>query len=137
MAHDSPSIARRVALYFIVAGVLTFGSLMLGVRYFATQFSNRSVEESLEGAAEDVADALDFSDGRLVVNLSSIEHWGYDALYGNLAYRVVNAASGRVITESAPDRDVSVLSGLPATIPDGFSAGLKPGVAVYRSMSLQ
>jgi signal transduction histidine kinase len=132
VVSDSPSIARSVALYFILAGALTFGSLMLGVRQFATQFGDRSVEESLQGAAEDVADALEVDGDRLAVKLSSIEHWGYDALYGNLAYRVVNATDGNVLAVSAPDRGVTAITGLPAAIPDGFSDRLRHGMAVYR-----
>ncbi len=132
MRTKTPSIARVVTTYFIVAGLLTLGVVALGVRLFATQYNELAVAGALSGAAEDIAKSLDASEHEVTLNLSDIESWGYDALFGNLGYRVLDAHTSELLLSNAGDKAQSLISRIPMDIPDGSSAGIVGDSSAYR-----
>ena len=128
----TPSIARTVATYFVVAGLLTLGALALGVQFFATQYNDLAVAGALSGAAEDIAESLDVTEHDVTLNLSEIEVWGYDALFGNLGYRVLDARNSELLLSNAGDKAQSLISRFPTDIPDGSSANIVGDASAYR-----
>ncbi len=86
----------------------------------------------MSGTAEDIAQALTVVDNVWSVDLKSIEAWGYDALYGNIGYRVVDHESGKILLSSDAGRARSIMALLPLTLKTDQTIALDDGLVVYR-----
>ena len=132
MKFEVPSIARSVAMYFIIAGIITLSTLAVGVRFFSSQFNELAVAGNLAGAAEDIEDALILSGDSIDLDLSEIERWGYDALFGNIGYRVIDGRTSELLLSNAQGNSRSLIDSIPMDVPKGSSDLTQEDASVYR-----
>ncbi|ESP93418.1 MULTISPECIES: sensor histidine kinase [Pseudoalteromonas] len=127
------SLARKLFILFGVMGGVVFALIGAILFLFSINFANIAVEKSMHGMAEDIPDGLHFdAQGRLNYSSSNIaKKWGYDALFNNLAFKVIDRSNNSVILTSNPHLETSVaLLALPMDLPEGYS--FSNGIDRYR-----
>ena len=101
-----------------------FGTLLLIFSLISGNFANLAVKGSLEGLSSDMQESfyLD-SDGHVQLDDSEIMlKWGFDALYSNLGYRMIDADSGEEVVRSVPvGVQGALIDAIPKDIPDGYN----------------
>ncbi|KID55878.1 histidine kinase [Pseudoalteromonas luteoviolacea] len=130
---NKDSLARKLFILFSVMGGAVF-ALIGGILFlFSINFANIAVEKSMHGMAEDIPESLHFDEqGTLIYSSTNMaKKWGYDALFNNLAFKVIDRASNSVILTSNKHLETSAaLLALPIDLPEGYS--FSNGIDRYR-----
>ncbi|GAA0349887.1 ATP-binding protein [Bowmanella denitrificans] len=124
MKLSQRSLARRLFLHFLFIGGGVFALIGLMLYLFSINFANLAVEQSMFGMTEDIQENLYFdAQGSLQYSSDSVaEKWGYDALYNNLGFRVMDRQSGQILLTSIPEPEQQhLIARLPQQIPLGYS----------------
>ncbi|WP_102794892.1 ATP-binding protein [Bowmanella denitrificans] len=124
MKLSQRSLARRLFLHFLFIGGGVFALIGLMLYLFSINFANLAVEQSMFGMTEDIQENLYFdAQGSLQYRSDSVaEKWGYDALYNNLGFRVMDQQSGQILLTSIREPEQQhLIAGLPQQIPLGYS----------------
>ncbi|MEM0911799.1 MAG: ATP-binding protein [Pseudomonadota bacterium] len=132
------SIARQLFIYFLLIGTLLFGGLLLTLSIFSQDFAKLALKQSLNGIAQDMEGSL-YVDAQGIANVDDSEimlKWGFDALYSNIAYRLIDPATQEVVLRSEPDEARGRLFD---DIPDSMAIGYanmeinpEKSIAVFR-----
>ncbi|RJE77551.1 two-component sensor histidine kinase [Pseudoalteromonas sp. MSK9-3] len=124
MIFNQNSLSRRLLKHFLLIGGSVF-SLIAAILYlFSINFANLAVEQSMFGMAEDIQTNLAF-DGQSQLTYQSTqvaERWGYDALYNNLGFRVIDLSTQQELLRSFVNPSVAtIIDTLPTSLPEGYS----------------
>lgn len=123
-AKITQSIVFKLTIYFVVSGAILFGSLTLAFRSMSDQFATLALQYSMMGLTEEMASRVyKDSHGNIGIDDEDMEmKWGFDALYSNLAYRLVNADSQEIIFLSVPEGTKGyLLNDTTINVPVGYS----------------
>jgi len=128
------SLTLKLLAVFFVSGTLLFGALAVVVAALAPNFSVLATRSSLEGMAEDLTEALAVDrSGTLSARFDeNVVAWGYDALYQNMGYRIVDALTQAVLLESSAQPSATMRT-IAVDIPLGASALDEDGGMVLRT----
>jgi two-component system sensor histidine kinase QseC len=134
IARHGYSLTRRLLALFLASGAFLVGVLAVVTAFLAPSFSVLATLSSLEGAAEDLSESISVdSDGALVARSESrVEAWGYDALYQNIGYRIVEADTLKVLLESSAEPS-ALIRRIPADIALGATTLEDGGGLVLRT----
>ncbi|OHU85029.1 MULTISPECIES: sensor histidine kinase [Pseudoalteromonas] len=127
------SLAKKIYLHFLLIGSAVFTLIGVTLYLFSINFANLAVESSMYGMSEDIVQQLHFDEQqRLQYHPENVaEKWGYDALFNNLAFRVVEQNSGQVILNSiSSEAGSQALAALDSALPKGYSH--QAGIDRYR-----
>ncbi len=128
------SLTLKLLAVFFVSGTLLFGALAVVVAALAPNFSVLATRSSLEGMAEELTEALAVDrSGTLSARFDeNVVAWGYDALYQNMGYRIVDALTQAVLLESSAQPSATMRT-IAVDIPLGASALDEDGGMVLRT----
>ncbi|WP_236701370.1 sensor histidine kinase [Thalassomonas viridans] len=129
------SIASRLLIYFISSGCVFFGLLLVIFLVFSGKFAELSLKFSMKGLTEDMAVTLYIDEaGDIKLDDSEVElKWGFDALYSNLAYRLVDIDSRQPVLFSVPEQTQGYLFyGIDLNIPLYHSRVKNRDISLYR-----
>ncbi|WP_440053127.1 sensor histidine kinase [Pseudoalteromonas sp. T1lg65] len=124
MKITKQSLARKIYLHFVIIGSMVFTLIGTTLYLFSINFANLAVESSMFGMSEDIQEHLYFDQNNQLQYYTDnvAEKWGYDALFNNLAFRVVDVASNQILFKSTLSESGSeAMSALSDTIPMGYS----------------
>ncbi|MCF6436904.1 HAMP domain-containing sensor histidine kinase [Pseudoalteromonas sp. MMG022] len=127
------SLAKKIYLHFLLIGSAVFTLIGVTLYLFSINFANLAVESSMYGMSEDIVQQLYFDDQQKLHYHSEnvAEKWGYDALFNNLAFRVVEQSSGQVMLSSiSSEAGSQALAALDSALPKGYSH--QAGIDRYR-----
>lgn len=98
------SIAFKLLIYFVSSGTLLFGLLLMTFLFISQQFANLAVTNSMRGISHEMANSLYINEqNQFQLDDSEIKlKWGFDALYSNLAFRLVDIKKQQAVLYSVP-----------------------------------
>lgn len=116
----TPSLALRLSIAFALSTAIVAATYLSVQTVLAKRFAGFITEQSLKGQTNDIAEAIEIdpADGTVVVRLSDINAYGFDAFFANLKYRILSE-DGRVVASSDARLD-SLLPDVPPARQDGF-----------------
>ncbi|MFC3031952.1 sensor histidine kinase [Pseudoalteromonas fenneropenaei] len=135
MNFKTNSLANRLFLHFVLISGGLFAAIILVFYLISYRFSDVALEMSFKGMSEDIVEQLSLAeDGRIVFEANNlVEKWGFDALYNNLGFRVVDLRSGAMLFSSTPHDAVQPLvNALSKDLRIGFNQNLN-GASAYRT----
>lgn len=129
------SIAFKLLGYFVVSGGLLFGILLLIFLLISEKFAELAVKDSTRGLTHEMASSLSQdTNGHFVFDDSELKlKWGFDALYSNLAYRLVEIESNQAVLYSKPLSTPGYLfNRIEIDIPSGYTWSERRNLSLYR-----
>ncbi|NMM42464.1 sensor histidine kinase [Pseudoalteromonas arctica] len=136
MNVERNSLARKLFTHFILIGGTVFGAIIFLFYLISYTFSDIAVEMSFKGMSHDITEQLvvDKDSSIRFESNNLVEKWGFDSLYNNLGFRVVDFESNAIIFTSAQTHAKQPIVGmLPNSLDVGFTKGLN-GTNVYRTI---
>ncbi|MFT4925515.1 MAG: two-component system sensor histidine kinase QseC [Phenylobacterium sp.] len=130
------SIAFKLRLYFVSSGCVVFGLLLILFLSNSEKFADLVVENGFNHVSTEMVDAFYIDDaGVLKSDAAKVElKWGFDALYSNIAYRVVEIPSQQVVLQSAPKGTQGFLfDGVSLDIPLNYSRADEWRASLFRA----
>ena len=130
------SIAYKLFIYFLVSGVVFLTLVLAGFLTISNNFANLAVESSMGGMIDDIEEFLEINDqGHFQTNDEEINmQWGFDALYSNLGYRLVDKKDLNILYHSNRQHYPNALiEKLPLNLPLGYSNLSDIGINAYRA----
>jgi signal transduction histidine kinase len=124
MILNKNALSWRLLKHFLLIGGSVFSLIAVILYLFSINFANLAVEQSMFGMAEDIQTNLAFNEQSHLIYKSErvAERWGYDALYNNLGFRVIDLSTQQEILRSFLNKDVaSIIDTLPTQLPEGYS----------------
>ena len=110
--------------------------VLLGFLMISNNFANLAVESSMGGMVDDIEEFLEINEqGQFQTNDQEINmQWGFDALYSNLGYRLVDTKDLSIVYHSNRHHYPNALiEKLPLNLPLGYSNLLDIGINTYRA----
>ena len=101
------SLTFTLLKHYILAGSVIFVGVAAVYIYCSTsEFARFATNEASEELAFDIYQALQVNaKGDLAVELGEVSQWSYDALYSNVAFRVVSQKELTLLIKSAPEAE--------------------------------
>lgn len=134
--HKTPSIASKLIIYFVLLGGLAFGLALIALQASKEKLSDFALESVLNDMNHELSDLIHTDDEGNIkfIDAKMKLKWGFDALYSNLAYRLIDPSNQRVILSSMPENTEGyILNDIGIDFPLGYSRINSTTISLYRS----
>jgi two-component system sensor histidine kinase QseC len=130
------SIAFKLLVYFVSSGTILFGLLLIMFLSVSERYAQITIESNMYGLTEQMAASL-YIDNSGTIKLDDSEmimKWGFDALFSNLGYRLIEIDTKNIALLSAPrDTQGAIFNNVSLDIPQKYYNIPNSNTSVYRT----
>lgn len=133
---NTPSIALKLIVYFVASGALFFGLALTIFLTSTDKFADLALKAVLNDMGYEISatlykdDAGEFKFADKKIKLK----WGFDALYSNLAFRLIDPRKNEIELSSMPlGTEGYIFNDIDKSIPEKFSRIDARSISLFRS----